>query len=100
MTDNLSYLQFSPESQHLDRKSARKKSSELLKHLIAFVMQMVASWSSVLRTRSRITSLLASKMAELIPLMSSKRLTVRCVTLPWIDLLKKSLCETIRVKTV
>jgi len=32
----LDYYQFSRESQHLDRKSARKKPSELLKHLIAF----------------------------------------------------------------
>ncbi|HEM4708577.1 TPA: putative DNA binding domain-containing protein [Streptococcus suis] len=32
----LSHYQFSPESQYLDRKSARKKPSELLKHLIAF----------------------------------------------------------------
>ena len=30
------YYQFSPESQYLDRKSARKKPQELLKHLIAF----------------------------------------------------------------
>ncbi|MCC9884949.1 ATP-binding protein, partial [Streptococcus agalactiae] len=36
MEQNLSYWQFSPESQYLDRKSARKKPSELLKHLIAF----------------------------------------------------------------
>lgn len=33
---NLSHYQFSPESQYLDRKSARKRPSELLKHLIAF----------------------------------------------------------------
>ena len=33
---SLSYYQFSPENQYLDRKSARKKPSELLKHLIAF----------------------------------------------------------------
>ncbi|HHW3837856.1 TPA: ATP-binding protein [Streptococcus suis] len=33
---DLSYWQFRPESQYLDRKSARKKPSELLKHLIAF----------------------------------------------------------------
>ena len=32
----LTYYQFSPENQYLDRKSARKKPSELLKHLIAF----------------------------------------------------------------
>ena len=32
----LAHLQYSPESQYLDRKSARKKPSELLKHLIAF----------------------------------------------------------------
>ncbi|MFM0877456.1 ATP-binding protein [Streptococcus suis] len=32
----LSHYQFSPENQYLDRKSARKKPSELLKHLIAF----------------------------------------------------------------
>lgn len=36
MTHILSYFQHSPESQYLDRKSARKKPSELLKHLIAF----------------------------------------------------------------
>lgn len=36
LTQNLSYYQFEPESQYLDRKSARKKPSELLKHLIAF----------------------------------------------------------------
>ena len=36
MNQTLSHYQFSPESQHLDRKSARKKPSELLKHLIAF----------------------------------------------------------------
>lgn len=33
---NPTHYQFSPKSQHLDRKSARKKPSELLKHLIAF----------------------------------------------------------------
>ncbi len=33
---NLSHYQLSPESQYLDRKSARKKLQELLKHLIAF----------------------------------------------------------------
>ncbi len=32
----LSHYQYSPENQYLDRKSARKKPSELLKHLIAF----------------------------------------------------------------
>ncbi|HEM6031200.1 TPA: putative DNA binding domain-containing protein [Streptococcus suis] len=32
----LSHYQFSPENQYLDRKSARKKPSEFLKHLIAF----------------------------------------------------------------
>ena len=32
----LAHLQYSPESQYLDRKSARKKPSELLKYLIAF----------------------------------------------------------------
>lgn len=36
LIQTLSHYQFSPESQHLDRKSARKKPSELLKHLIAF----------------------------------------------------------------
>lgn len=36
MSKTLSHYQFSPESQYLDRKSARKKPSELLKHLIAF----------------------------------------------------------------
>ncbi|NQG58458.1 ATP-binding protein [Streptococcus suis] len=36
MSKALSHYQFSPESQYLDRKSARKKPSELLKHLIAF----------------------------------------------------------------
>ncbi|HFU4146059.1 TPA: ATP-binding protein, partial [Streptococcus pyogenes] len=33
---DLHYWQFAPESQYLDRKSARKKPSELLRHLIAF----------------------------------------------------------------
>lgn len=33
---SLSHYQFAPENQYLDRKSARKKPSELLKHLIAF----------------------------------------------------------------
>lgn len=37
MTHILSYFQHSPESQYLDRKSARKRPSELLEHLIAFV---------------------------------------------------------------
>lgn len=36
MIQELSYYQFSTESQYLDRKSARKKPQELLKHLIAF----------------------------------------------------------------
>lgn len=36
MRHNLSYFQYSQESQYLDRKSARKKLSELLKHLLAF----------------------------------------------------------------
>ena len=36
LIQTLSHYQFSLESQHLDRKSARKKPSELLKHLIAF----------------------------------------------------------------
>ncbi len=36
MNQTLFHYQFSPESQHLDRKSARKKPQELLKHLIAF----------------------------------------------------------------
>ncbi|BBA93330.1 ATP-dependent DNA helicase [Streptococcus ruminantium] len=36
MNQTLSHYQFSLESQHLDRKSARKKPSELLKHLIVF----------------------------------------------------------------
>ena len=36
LIQTLSRYQFSPKSQHLDRKSARKKPSELLKHLIAF----------------------------------------------------------------
>ncbi|HHV5883598.1 TPA: helix-turn-helix domain-containing protein, partial [Streptococcus agalactiae] len=35
MNQTLSHYQFSPETQYLDRKSARKKPSELLKHLIA-----------------------------------------------------------------
>lgn len=34
--NELTYYQFSPENQYLDRKSARKKPSELLKYLIAF----------------------------------------------------------------
>lgn len=34
--DKLKYYQYSPENQYLDRKSARKKPKELLKHLIAF----------------------------------------------------------------
>lgn len=33
---DLLYWQFSPEGQYLDRKSARKKPSELLRHLVAF----------------------------------------------------------------
>ena len=36
MKYDFSYWQFSPENQYLDRKSARKKPQELLKHLIAF----------------------------------------------------------------
>ena len=36
MNKDLHYWQFAPESQYLDRKSARKKPSELLRHLIAF----------------------------------------------------------------
>ncbi|CCW41715.1 ATP-dependent DNA helicase recG [Streptococcus agalactiae ILRI112] len=36
MNQTLFHYQFSPESQYLDRKSARKRPSELLKHLIAF----------------------------------------------------------------
>lgn len=36
LIQTLSHYQFSQESQHLDRKSARKKPQELLKHLIAF----------------------------------------------------------------
>lgn len=36
MNRTLHYYQFSPETQYLDRKSARKKPQELLKHLIAF----------------------------------------------------------------
>ena len=36
MKYDFNYWQFSPENQYLDRKSARKKPSELLKHLIAF----------------------------------------------------------------
>ena len=36
MDKDLHYWQFAPESQYLDRKSARKKPSELLRHLIAF----------------------------------------------------------------
>lgn len=36
LSNDLSHYQFSPENQYLDRKSARKKPSELLKHLIAF----------------------------------------------------------------
>ena len=36
MEQNMSYWQTAKESQYLDRKSARKKPSELLKHLIAF----------------------------------------------------------------
>ena len=36
LIQTLSHYQFSPETQYLDRKSARKKPSELLKHLIAF----------------------------------------------------------------
>ncbi len=36
MKYDFNYWQFSPENQYLDRKLARKKPSELLKHLIAF----------------------------------------------------------------
>lgn len=36
MNKELSYYQYSSENQYLDRKSARKKPQELLKHLIAF----------------------------------------------------------------
>ena len=36
LIQTLSHYQFSPKSQHLDSKSAWKKPSELLKHLIAF----------------------------------------------------------------
>ncbi|HFI0443233.1 TPA: ATP-binding protein [Streptococcus suis] len=36
MEHQLDYWQFTKENQYLDRKSARKKPSELLKHLIAF----------------------------------------------------------------
>lgn len=36
MKYDFNYWQFLPENQYLDRKSARKKPSELLKHLIAF----------------------------------------------------------------
>lgn len=36
ITTNLEYLCFAPENQYLDRKSARKKPAELLKHLIGF----------------------------------------------------------------
>lgn len=36
MKYDFNYWQFSPENQYLDRKSARKKPQELLKHLIAF----------------------------------------------------------------
>lgn len=36
LSNDLSLYQFSPESKYLDRKSARKKPLELLKHLIAF----------------------------------------------------------------
>lgn len=35
-TGQLEYYQYSPENKYLDRKSARKKPSELLKHFIAF----------------------------------------------------------------
>jgi len=36
ITTNLDYLCFAPENQYLDRKSARKRPGELLKHLIGF----------------------------------------------------------------
>lgn len=36
MNKELSYYQYSSENQYLDRKSARKKPRELLRHLIAF----------------------------------------------------------------
>ncbi|HEK9691496.1 TPA: ATP-binding protein, partial [Streptococcus equi subsp. equi] len=36
LIQTLAYYQFSLENQYLDRKSARKKPQELLKHLIAF----------------------------------------------------------------
>lgn len=97
MNRTLHYYHFSPETQYLDRKSARKKPQELLKHLIAFANadggQLVIGIEDD-KQNNIITGF------KDIPLMSSKRLTVRCVTLPWIYLLKKSLCETIRVKTM
>ena len=43
MNRTLHYYQFSPETQYLDRKSARKKPQELLKHLIAFANALFPS---------------------------------------------------------
>lgn len=100
MNRTLHYYHFSPETQYLDRKSARKKPQELLKHLIAFANADGGQLVIGIEDDKQNNIITGFKDGRAYPIDEFKRLTVRCVTLPWIYLLKKSLCETIRVKTM
>lgn len=82
MNQTLSHYQFSLESQHLDRKSARKKPSELLKHLIVFANADGGQLVIGIEDDKQNNIITGFKDGESYPIDDFKRLTVRCVILP------------------
>ncbi len=86
MNQNLSHYQFSPENQYLDRKSARKKPSELLKHLIAFANADGGQLVIGIEDEKQGNIITGFKDGKAYPIEDFKRLIVRCVRLLWIYL--------------
>ena len=73
MKYDFNYWQFSPENQYLDRKLARKKPSELLKHLIAFANADGGQLIIGIEDEKQDILSLVSRMGKPIQLMISKR---------------------------
>lgn len=74
MEQGLSYWQFAPESQYLDRKSARKKPLELLRHLIAFANAEGGQLVIGIENEKKIISLQVLRTGMRIQLKSLKNL--------------------------
>lgn len=81
-----------------DRKSARKKPQELLKHLIAFANADGGQLVIGIEDDKQDNIITGFKDGKAYPIDDFKKIDREMRDAPLIYLLKKSLCETIRVK--